>query len=106
MFAMVAVVAAFFAYHVNWIRERHKAILKYPDYYAEAVERGELPPYESKAPMVLRWFGEPGRDWISMRDQDLVEQRRLQRLFPEATVDLRVTEEEMRREAEAAGLTH
>lgn len=111
MFLLVMVLAAFMAYHVNWIRDR-QAVLN----QASAVSKAPRPPHfgtmgswpsstlpepepQPKAPGLLWFFGEEGTAAITLEftsqigyspddlgDNDRKELDRVKRLFPEAKV--------------------
>ena len=59
MLLIMTAVAAFFAYHVNWIRER-PALCSRPDVEVWIVMDGDYP----RAPGLLPLFGEIGRDQV------------------------------------------
>jgi hypothetical protein len=110
MFLVVTVVAAFLAYHVNWIRERHALVNAAGDsktiYSFDVMDpfAPDLPSTPEKAPGLLGLFGEHGYHNVEIifsrvltgdsgisnnRDlmpSELAEVRRVQVLFPEAEV--------------------
>jgi len=94
LFLLVAVLAAFLAYHLQWIRSRQQRIND-PGLLFVA----EDPSVVVGAPGMLWMFGEPGRALIEVEvqgpslaelsDADLQKGRDLRRLFPEAEIRAR-----------------
>ena len=96
MFVVVTVLAAFLAYHVNWIRQRHRLL-------AEEALRHETArwPFEEeydgqRAPGLLWLFGERGLKSVELMidgqeegrltERDLVRLDQAASLFPEADI--------------------
>jgi hypothetical protein len=88
LFVVVAVVAAFLAYHVNWIRQR-RVFLDSPEVLMATEEPFTYQSYivvtlgRTKAPWPLSWVGEPGYVAIELRNTPSPEEAAL---FPEAFV--------------------
>jgi hypothetical protein len=94
LFLIVAVLAAFLAYHLQWSRSRQQRIND-PGLLFVA----EDPPLVVRAPGLLWLFGEPGSALIEVEvegpslaklsDADLQKGRDVRRLFPEAEIRAR-----------------
>lgn len=89
LFVAVTVFGCWLGYELNWIRQRHAALVKWDD--SEFL----VPP--PTAPGLLRLFGEPGYGYISisfewhdgalsgtLTEQEEAEIKMARRLFPEA----------------------
>lgn len=105
LFIAVALLAAFMAYHVRWIQQRHGALVEHRTLDGRVTGVKGPPggmiymvsPDVCDAPWPLCWMGERGIKTILTRtsperagaahiptDDDVAHQGRLQRLFPEA----------------------
>ncbi len=97
LFVVVAVVAAWLAYEVNWIRQRQVVIgnpsVKSSDYYIEESQPISGPAIRrighEVAPWPLRWLGEAAYSNILLKmgtSED--ELARVRRIFPDARVEV------------------
>lgn len=77
MFVVVTLVALFVAYEVDWIRQRHAALLHHGHCLFTPRQR---------APGWLGFFGEQGCETIFTSNEKASEIQRLKRLFPESVV--------------------
>ncbi|BBO32086.1 hypothetical protein PLANPX_1698 [Lacipirellula parvula] len=82
----MTVAVLFLGYHLHWLIERHKVL----DSVNEDV-RTEASRYPTKAPGLLRYFGETGQSWVYVPcrsdDEWRRERPRVERLFPEAVIE-------------------
>ena len=102
MVVVVTVLAAFLAYHVNWIRQSHEVLAKAAVVYidwddgddpSDAIEGPVFDPGPRRAPWPLCLFGEQGYYGIQLAVEDRIRKptpeevqkcKRAGRLFPEA----------------------
>jgi len=95
MLLLVAAVAVFLAYHVNWIDQRHE-FSERQYVKLQRIRWDDDPPNLGETPGVLWLFGEKGREslsilvdaasWESLNDDDRNRASEARRLFPEARV--------------------
>jgi hypothetical protein len=94
MLVVVTAVAAFLAYHVNWIRSRHEML------NSGGIAAGDGPSstisFDPAPPRMLGWFGEgaygyivvfPADDDRQLTAAEQAKVRRVAQLFPEAAVE-------------------
>jgi hypothetical protein len=96
LFLLVALVAIWLGYHLNWIRQRHAArawVKGQAEYFDDVpVQQGAFP--GAHAPWRIRMLGEDGVTsiWVVVRKEAVdPEQQRLEGLFPEAKVGVYTT---------------
>jgi hypothetical protein len=95
---VLAALAAFLAYHVNWVRERRNAPVYYvmEEVYLVTPSGPKPTRVACDAPWPLEWFGEPGCNALQISPSvPESEVERIRRLFPEAEIEILSPEEEL-----------